>query len=174
MGRSVLLAMTILIAPNVHAQDFVSSQPAGKQGNMFTAITSGLAIETQATAQELLPFRDPKWSALTIVQIAAATADAETSLHNFNHCATCLEIGVSKLVVGQRPEAHKYAIAGLIEISVEAVASHYLRNHGPIRKWYWRYVWALPQSISLCGHTRADFHNIGVKMRCDNMCLNCY
>jgi hypothetical protein len=119
-------------------------------------------------------FRDSTWTFLTIAQIAAATADVETSLHNFRACPTCVETGSSRFVVGRRPDAHKYAIAGIVEIGVEAVIAHYLRDHGPIRKWYWRYVWALPQTFSLYGHTRADFHNIGLQLRCDNTVLNCF
>ncbi len=141
---------------------------------MVAAISVGLVAETGATAEELATFRDPKWTFLTIAQIAAATADAETSLHNFRACPTCMETGISRLVVGRRPDVHKYAIAGIVEIGVEAITAHYLRNHGPIRKWYWRTVWALPQTFSLYGHTRADIHNAGLKLRCDNTGLNCY
>jgi hypothetical protein len=174
MRRSAFLAIAILIAPTVRAQDYVESQPAGRDPKMFAAISGGLVAETGATARELATFRDPKWTFLTIVQIAAATADAETTLHNFRVCPTCTETGISRLVVGRRPDVHKCALAGLVEIGIEAVTARYLRNHGPTRKWYWRYVWALPQTFSLYGHTRADIHNAGLKLRCDNTGLNCY
>ena len=174
MRRSVFLAIAIFFAPNVRAQNFVNSQPSGRERNEFVAISGGLAVETGVAARDLVSFRDRKWTILTIAQIAAATVDAETSLRTFHRCPTCVEIGISRLVVGRRPDAHKYAVAGLVEIGIEAVAAHYLRNHGPVRKWYWQYVWMLPQSISLYGHTRSDIHNIGLRLRCDNMGLNCY
>jgi hypothetical protein len=174
MRTFLFLAAAFLIAASGRAQQFVRSQPAGRDPNMFMAISGGLAAETGATARDLVTFRDPKWTSLTIAQLAAATADAKTSLHNFRVCPRCRETGISRLVVGRRPDAHKYAIAGIIEIGVEAVIAHYLRDHGPIRKWYWRYVWALPQSFSLYGHTQANFHNIGIKLRCDNTGLNCF
>jgi len=111
---------------------------------------------------------------LTLAQIAASTADAQTSLANLRRCPNCLETGSSRLVVGAHPDAHKYIIAGIVEIGIEAVAAHYLRNHGPVKKWYWRYVWTLPQSISLYEHTRADFHNAGLQLKCDNTGMNCF
>src|SRR6267378_1985466 len=113
MGRSAFLGIAILIAPNVHAPDS--------------------ATNPSATARDLVTFRDPKWTFLTIAQIAAATADTETSLHNFRICPRCVEIGISRLVVGRRPDAHKYALMGVVEIGVEAVTAHYLHKHGPIR-----------------------------------------
>src|ERR1700732_465783 len=174
MRRSAFLAIAILIAPNLHAQDYVESHPAGRDSNVLAALSGGLVTETRATARDLVTFRDRKWTLLTIAEIAAATADAKTSLHNLHRCATCSEIGISRFVVGRRPDAHKYAIAGLIEIGVEAVAAHYLRNHGPIRKWYWRYIWTLPQTFSLLEHTHSDFHNAALKLKCDNTRLNCF
>jgi hypothetical protein len=174
MRRSAFLGMAILMAPNLRAQDYVESQPAGKDPKMVAAISVGLVAETGATARELATFRDPKWTFLTIAQIAAATADAETSLHNFRVCPTCMETGISRLVVGRRPDVHKYAIAGIVEIGVEAITAHYLRNHGPIRKWYWRYIWALPHAFSFYGHTRVDFHNVGLTLRRDKTGLSSY
>ena len=174
MKKCLLLTAILLIAASVSAQEFVKSHPAGKNPNVIVGLSSGFVAETGATARDLVTFRDRKWSLLTIAQIVAATADAETSLHNFHRCPVCTETGISRLVVGRRPDEHKYAIAGLVEIGVEAVVAHYLRNHGPTRKWYWQYVWTLPQSISLYGHTRADFHNVGLNLRCNNMGLNCY
>jgi hypothetical protein len=174
MKKLLLLAMTLLVTTSVSAQEFVRSQPAGRDANVIPAESGGLVAETRATVRDLVTFRDQRWTLLTIAQIAASTADAETSLHNFHRCPTCLETGISKLVVGRRPGAHKYVIAGFVEIGVEAVTAHYLRNHGPIRKWYWRYIWTLPQSFSLYEHTRADFHNIGLHLRCDPAGLNCF
>jgi hypothetical protein len=174
MKQTLILAALLVFAASVGAQDFVRIQPAGRDSNVFAAATEGLAAETGAAARDLVTFRDPGWSLLTIAQIASASADVKTSLDVFHRCRTCVEAGISRLVVGIHPDLHKYAIAGLVEIGVEAVAAHYLRNHGPVRKWYWRYVWTLPQTFSLYGHTQADFHNAGLKLRCDHTGLNCY
>lgn len=166
--------MTALVTMNVSAQEFVRSQPAGRNPNAIASLAGGFAAEGKATVRDLATFRDPRWTVLTLAQIAASTADVKTSLHNFDRCPTCVETGSPKFVVGRRPDAHKYVIAGIVEIGVEAVAAHYLRNHGPIRKWYWRYVWTLPQSLSLYEHSRADFHNIGLHLTCDPAGLNCF
>jgi hypothetical protein len=150
--------------PVAHAQDVTGGAvPAAKEPNLLISKARALAFETGATARDLETFRDPGWEGLTILQIGAATIDAKTSLDNFRRYPTQDEIGVSRLVVGRHPDAHKYLIAGLIEISIEAVAGHYLRNHGPIRKWYWRYVWTLPQGLSMYEHAHSDFHNINVR-----------
>ena len=170
MRKYLFLVLALLVPVNAHAQKFAASPSAGKQ----IGVIRGLAAESRATVRELVTFRDPRWSLLTIAQIAASTADAETSLHDFHLCPTCLETGMARFVVGHHPDAHKYAIAGVVEIGVDALAAHYLRNHGPVRKWYWRYVWTLPQSFSLYEHTRADFHNIGLQLRCDPSGLNCF
>jgi hypothetical protein len=174
MKKILISAALLVIAASVGAQEFVSTQPAGRDHNVITAASKGLAGETRATARDLASFRDPEWTLLTIAQIAAASADAETSLNVFHRCSRCVEVGTSRLVVGRRPDMHKYAIAGLVEIGVEAVAAHYLRNHGPSRKWYWRYIWTLPQTFSLYGHTRATFQNAGLKLSCDHTGLNCF
>ena len=174
MKKILVLAATLLITASVGAQEFVRTQPAGRDHNVFAAASMGLAGATRAAAHDFVTFRDPQWTLLTIAQIAAASADAETSLNVFHRCSTCFEAGTSRLVVGTHPDMHKYAIAGLVEIGVEAVAAHYLRNHGPKRKWYWRYVWTLPQTFSLYGHTRAAFHNADLKLRCDHTGLNCF
>lgn len=173
MKKILILAASLVIAASVGAQDFVGSQPAGRDSNVFKAASEGLAAETGAAARDLATFRDPKWTLLTIAQIAAAAADAQTSLNVFHRCSRCVEIGTSRLVVGRRPDMHKYAIAGLVEIGIEAIAAHYLRTHGP-RKWYWRYVSMLPQTFSLYGHTCASFGNAGLKLRCEKTGLNCY
>jgi hypothetical protein len=173
MKKILLLAATLLITASVGAQEFVRTRPAGIDRNVFTTASTGLARETRAAARDLVTFRDSKWTLLTIAQIAAASADAETSLNVFHRCRTCVEAGISRLVVGIHPDLHKYAITGLVEIGVEAVAAHYLRSHGP-RKWYWRCVSMLPQTFSLYGHARASFHNASLKLRCENSGLNCY
>jgi len=173
MKKILILAATLVITASVGAQDFVRSQPAGRDRSGLKAASGGLVAETGAAARDLVTFRDPQWTLLTIAQIASASTDARTSLDVFHRCSTCLETGTSRLVVGSRPDVHKYAIAGLVEIGVEAVAAHYIRSHGP-QKWYWRYVSMLPQAFSLYGHTRASFHNTGLKLRCDNAGLNCF
>jgi hypothetical protein len=174
VGKTPFLVVALLVTVRVHAQDFTSIQPAARERNLFAAVSRGLAAETRATARELATFRDPKWTLLTLAQIGAATADAKTSLNTFHRCPSCEEVGLSRLVVGRHPDAHKYIVAGLIEIGVEAVAAHYLRHHGPTRKWYWRYVWTLPQSFSFSEHTHAAMHNAGLRLACDNAGMNCY
>lgn len=118
-----------------------------------------------ATARDFVTFRDPQWSALTIAQIGAASADAVTSLNNLHSCPNCSETGVSRFFVGAHPDAHKYIVAGAIEIGMESVAAHYFRNHGPIRKWYWRTLWELPQSLSLYEHAPAARHNTRLDLK---------
>ena len=158
--RKVLLLLALMIPPVGHAQNLVEKvQPRATSEGLLITKARGLTSELGATARDFATFRDPTWEALTLAQIAAATADGATSLHNLHRCSYCQEIGSSRLVIGRHPDAHKYMLAGLVEISVEAVAAHYLRHHGPLRKWYWRYAWALPQSFSLMEHTRASFHN---------------
>lgn len=174
MKKILILAATLLVTASVGAQDFVATRPAGGRRNAVRAASMGLAGETRTAARDLVAFRDPKWTLLTIAQIAAGSADVKTSLNVFHRCPTCVEAGISRLVVGIHPDLHKYAVAGLVEIGVEAVAAHYLRNHGPIRKWYWRYIWTLPQTFSLYGHTRAAIHNADLKLRCDNTSLHCF
>ena len=56
----------------------------------------------------------------------------------------------------------------------EAVAGHYLRNHGPSQKWYWRFVWTLPQSLSLYGHAQASIHNARVNLGCNAAVPECH
>lgn len=137
-------------------------QPSAPARGFLLPKVRGLGSETKATVQDLVTFRDPKWEALTLAQIAAAAADAHTSLQSLHRCSYCQEVGSSRFLIGSHPDAHKYLLAGLVEVSVEAVAAHYLRHHGPVQKWYWRWVWALPQSSSLVEHTRASFHNAGI------------
>ena len=158
--KKALLLLALMLPPAGRAQNLVEKvqRRATSEGLLITR-ARGLSSELGATARDFATFRDPKWEALTLAQIAAATADGATSLHNLHRCSYCQEIGSSRLVIGRRPDAHKYMLVGLVEISVEAVAAHYLRHHGPVRKWYWRYAWTLPQSISLAEHICAGYHN---------------
>jgi len=94
-----------------------------------------------------------------MAQIGAASADAATSLNNLDRSSSCWESGPSRFFLGRRPDAHKYILGGAFEIGVEAVTAHYFRNRGPIRRWYWKALWALPQTFSLYEHTQAARHN---------------
>jgi hypothetical protein len=134
--------------------------PAGSTQTKALRIPLRLAEESRDTVRELISFRDPGWDALTAAQVAASLADARTSLTVFERKPNFGEVGVSRYVVGVHPDAHKYILAGAIEIGVEAIAAHYLRNHGPVRKWYWRSLWMLPQSLSLYGHAEAAIANL--------------
>ena len=154
------MLLALMLPPVGHAQNFVEKvQPRPTNEGLLITKARGLSSELRATARDFVTFRDPKWQALTLAQIAAATADGATSLHNLHRCLYCQEIGSSRLVIGRHPDAHKYMLAGLLEVSVEAVAAHYLRHHGPARKWYWRCAWTLPQGLSLVEHTRAGLQN---------------
>jgi hypothetical protein len=133
----------------------------------------GFAHEVKATARDFVTFRDPQWSALTMAQIGAAAADEVTTLNNFRICATCMEIGPSRFFVGQRPDAHKFIVAGVIEIGVEAVAAHYFRSHGPKEKLYWKALRALPQSFSLFEHAQAAYYNATLKLNCSPTVPGC-
>jgi len=158
------MVFSLVLIPAVHAQDFTDvALPTAKQSNLLISKARGLALEVRASVRDLATFRDPEWEALTALQIAAAATDAKTSLDSLHRCAACSETGIARLVVGDHPDAHKYLIAGLVEIGIEAVAGHYLRNHIPKNKWYWRCVWTLPQGLSLYGHARAGFHNVSVR-----------
>jgi len=146
----------------IHVQKI---QPAGKVSNVFLALSEDLAREVAATTSDIVTVRDPQWTLLTIAQIGAAAADGKTSLNNFHACASCEEVGPSRFLVGLHPDAHKYIVAGSIEIVVEAVAAHYLRNHISSQKWYWRLAWSMPQSLSLSLHARAAYRNANVDLR---------
>jgi len=91
MKKYLLILMTALVTMNVSAQEFVRSRPAGRNPNAIAALTGGLAAEGKATARDLVTFRDPRWTVLTIAQIAASTADGATSLQTFHRCPTCLK-----------------------------------------------------------------------------------
>lgn len=173
MRHSYLLAAALLIGPGVHAQQVEKVQPAGRARNPRLAKPIGLAEEVAAIARDFATFRDKQWSILTLAQIGAAAADAQTSLNNLHNCLSCSEVGVTRFFVGAHPDAHKYIVAGIIEIGVEAVAAHYFRNRGPSRNKYWRLLWTLPQSISLYEHAHAANHNAGENLACYNTGSHC-
>ena len=144
------------------AQEVEKVQPAGNVRNALTAVPLGLARQYRLSARDLVTFRDPQWSVLTIAQIGAATAEAVTSLNNLNHCVGCAETGASRIFVGRHPDSHKYLIAGIIEGNAEAVTAHYFRSRPSSRKWYWRVLWTVPQSLSLYEHARASKENTAI------------
>jgi hypothetical protein len=158
--------MALLLPQIAQAQQIEKDQPAAAVRNAILSKPLGVAREVGAASRDLAMFHDPQWSILTIGQIGAASADAVTSLNNLHSCPSCLENGVSRLFVGQHPDAHKYIIGGAIEIGVEAVTAHYFRNHGPTRKWYWKALWALPQSFSLYEHAHAAQRNAALDLGC--------
>jgi hypothetical protein len=162
--------VAFLLSTNIHAQQNLFRQqtatrlvegahPAGTVSNRLASMPIAVARETGASARDFVRFRDPQWSVLTIGQIGAGTADMVTSLNNQHSCPSCLEVGISRYFVGAHPDAHKYIIGGILEIGIEAVLAHYMRNDGPAQKKYWRGLWTIPQSLSLYGHARAANHN---------------
>jgi hypothetical protein len=153
------LAIALLLSACAHAQEIEKVEPAGKFHTALISKPMGFVREIAATGHDFATFRNPQWSVLTIAQIGASTADAVTTLNNLRNCPSYAELGVSRFFVGAHPDAHKYIIAGVVEIGVEAVAAHYFQNHGPVRKWYWRALWTLPQSFSLYEHAQAARHN---------------
>jgi hypothetical protein len=161
-----LLVAALLCSATACAQQIEKPEPTGAVRNELLSRPAAFAQEIVSSAHDLVTFRDPSWSLLTIAQIGAASADAVTSLNNFHACPTCTETGVSRFFVGQRPDMHKYLIGGAIEIAVEAVTEHYLLHHGPTHKWYWRTLWTMPQSISLYEHAQASRHNASLIFAC--------
>ena len=159
------LAVALMFSAMAHAQEIDKVQPVGKVRNAVISRPLGIAREVAATGRNLATFRDPPWSVLTIGQIGAATADAVTSLNNLNSRHGYEEIGPSSLFIGRHPDALKYIIAGIVEIGVEAVTAHYFQRHGPVKKWYWKALWTLPQSFSLYEHTHASFHNAQIRAK---------
>jgi hypothetical protein len=158
------LALALLLSPIAQSQQIEKVQASKPVRNALLSKPLGVAREVSATARDLATFRDPQWTALTLAQIGAASADAVTSLNNLHNCPGCYENGLSTFFVGQHPDAHKYLIAGVIEISIEAVTAHYFRTHGP-KKLYWRALWALPQSFSLYEHARGARHNAALDLQ---------
>ncbi len=160
------LVLALLLSPIAHSQQTERVQHAQTLRNALLSKPIGIAREVGATARDFVMFRDPQWSVLTIGQIGAASADASTSLNNFHSCPSCAEVGVSRFFVGQRPDAHKYIIGGIIEIGVEAVTAHYFRNRGPKGKLYRKILWSLPQSFSLYEHAQAAHANAALDLKC--------
>ncbi|HEV2520914.1 MAG TPA: hypothetical protein VGT24_00920 [Candidatus Acidoferrales bacterium] len=160
-----LLSLVFGFSPLVRAQEIEKVQPTGTVHKALFFKPAGIAGEVASAARDFATFRDPQWSVLTLAQIGAGSADAVTSLNNLRVCARCTENGVPRFFIGSRPDAHKYITAGIFEIGIEAVTAHYLRNHGPNRKWYWRSLWLLPQSFSLFEHTRAAQYNMSLNLR---------
>lgn len=160
----VLIVLVLLDSPILRSQQLEKIQPPAPPPSGLISKPLGFAREVRASARDFVTFRDPRWSALTIAQIGAATADEVTTLNNFRICATCAEIGPSRFFVGQRPDAHKFIVAGILEIGIEAVTSHYFRSHGPKQKLYWKALWALPQSFSLYEHADAARYNARLKL----------
>jgi len=173
MKHAHWLVLAFLLSTNVHSQQIEKVQPADPFRKALVSKPLGFAREVRATARDFVLFRDPQWSVLTIGQIGAASADAVTSLNNLHACASCSENGVSAIFVGQHPDAHKYIVAGAIEIGVEAVAAHYFRNRGPKEHLYWKILWALPQSLSLYAHTHAALHNTALDLGCSSQNTSC-
>ncbi len=166
MKHGCWLAMALFVSPVAYAQQIEKVQPVAPVRSAILSKPLGVAREVAATSRDFVMFRDPQWSVLTIAQIGAASADALTSLNNLHSCPGCLETGVSRFIVGQHPDAHKYILAGAMEIGVEAVTAHYFRSRGPARKWYWKALWTLPQSFSLYEHIQAAHHNTALDLNC--------
>ena len=152
-----------MLAFIARAQDIEKPNPAGTVRNQLIRVPIAVADQVASAGRDFAAFRDPQWSVLTLAQIGAGTADAVTSLNYMRACHRCVEIGPSRFLVGEHPAAHKFYTAGALEITVEAVAAHYFRNHGPIHKWYWRALWTVPQSLSLYEHARAAQQNAALK-----------
>ena len=169
----VLIVLAVLHPPFARCQQIEKANPPVPPRSELLSKPLGFAREVKATARDFATFRDPQWSALTIAQIGAATADEVTTLNNLRICPTCTEIGPSRLFVGQRPDAHKFIVAGVLEIGVEAVAAHYFRSHGPKDKLYWKALWALPQSLSLFEHAQAAHYNATLKLNCSPALPGC-
>jgi hypothetical protein len=169
----VLIVLAVLHPPVARCQQIEKVNPPVPPPSPLLSKPLGFAREVKATARDFVTFRDPQWSVLTFAQIGAASADEVTTLNNLRICATCTEIGPSRFFVGQRPDAHKFIIAGIIEIGVEAVAAHYFRSHGPKDKLYWKALWALPQSFSLFEHAQAAHYNATLKLNCSPAAPGC-
>ena len=158
-----LVLVALLLASIAHAQEIEKPKPAGTAHHGIFRAPLAIADQVAITGRDFATFRDPQWSVLTLAQIGAGTADTVTSLNYIHTCHRCVEIGPSRFLVGQHPDAHKFYIAGAVEVTVEAVIAHYFRTHGPTRKWYWQALWSVPQSLSLYEHARAAQHNAALK-----------
>jgi hypothetical protein len=172
--QSGFFALLFCYSVPSHAQELEKVQPTAEVRRSILSVPFGIASEVKDTARDFATFRDPQWSVLTIAQIGAASADAATSLNNLRSCPSCTEVGPARIFVGARPDAHKYITAGILEIGIEAVTAHYFRNHGPIRKWYWRTLWTLPQSLSFYEHVRATERNTALNLACRSTGFPCH
>jgi hypothetical protein len=172
--QSGLFALMFCRCAPSHAQELEKVQPTAQVQRGILSVPFGVAHEVKNAARDLATFRDPQWSVLTIAQIGAASADAVTSLNNLQSCPSCTEVGPARNFVGTRPDAHKYMTAGILEIGIEAVTTHYFQNHGPIRKWYWRTLWTLPQSLSFYEHVRATQRNTALNLTCPSTGFPCH
>ena len=161
-----LLAVAILFSSIVQSQQMENARRVRTFTGSFVSKPILVIREISWTARDFVTFRDPGWSGLTLAQIGAASADAVTSLNNLHDCANCYESGPSRIFIGRHPDAHKYIVGGAIEIGMEAVAAHYFRNRGQIRKWYWRTLWELPQTVSLYEHAHAAYRNAAMNLGC--------
>ena len=161
------MVLAFFPAPMASAQQLEKVRPIESRRSA-AALSKPIQVARAAAApaRDFATFRDPAWSALTLAQIGAASADAATSLNSLRSCPSCTENGVSRFFVGRRPDGHKYVIGGAIEVGVEAVAAHYFRGRGPVRKWYRKTLWTLPQSFSLYEHARAAHHNARLDLGC--------
>jgi hypothetical protein len=159
MYAARVLVIVLLVSTGAQSQEITKFQPSRfVRGALIS--TPGLVLhEVTSTVRDFATFRDPEWSALTLAQIGASSADAVTSLNNLQRCENCYESGPSRLFIGSHPDAHKYILGGVIEIGMEAVTAHYFRNRMAMQKWYWKALWELPQTFSLFEHARAADRN---------------
>jgi hypothetical protein len=172
--QTCLFALVFCHSVSSHAQELDKVQPTAEVQRIILATPFGIAREVKDAVRDFATFRDPQWSVLTLAQIGAASADAATSLNNLQSCPSCTEVGPARIFLGTRPDAHKYITAGILEVGIEAVTAHYFRNHGPIRKWYWRALWTLPQSLSFYEHVRASQHNAALNLSCASTGYPCH
>jgi hypothetical protein len=148
--KTFILAFILLSASAVAAQE-----PTGRYGNPLISVVDGVLVETGSTAKDLITFKRPAMTWLTIAQMAAAAGDGQVSLNNLHRNPHMEDTGIVRLLVGRRPDLHKYFLAGILEVGVTAVTAHYLRTHGPVDKWYWKYVWIVPQTVSISFHVHS-------------------
>jgi hypothetical protein len=85
MKHLFAFALVFLFASSATAQHFEAAQPSGREHGGFFAVPRGVAGEVAATVRDFATFRDKQWEILTLAQIGAASADAETSLYNMRN-----------------------------------------------------------------------------------------
>lgn len=108
-----------------------------------------------------------------LAQIGASIADEKTSLDNSRICPACQESGPAAWLVGHHPDAHKYLLAGTLEITAVAVTSHFARKRSPRAAWWTRDVWLALPAASLYVHSQAAWHNSHLKVVCWQSGLGC-